>query len=176
MIWIEIIMKLCLIALLLVVIIPFASSGLRGAFFAPSDPRAIAQMIQMLELKPSDTILDIGSGDGRVVIALARAGVHAIGVEKNIFLVWISRLRIRHNGLQNRAIIVHASIWSYSCRHLTGVTVFGIPYIMGRLEKKLQEELPLGARVVSNRFIFPSWIPKRSQHNVHLYTQNTSMN
>lgn len=171
MFWFEIGIKLFLIVVLLVVIIPFFSSGMRGAFFAPSDPRAIARMIDILRLTPDDTIVDIGSGDGRIVIALAREGVHAIGIEKNILLVWISRLRIRQKGLQDRAQIIHTNMWSYSFSNVTGITLFGIPYIMSGLEKKLQQELPTGARVASNRFTFPTWTPERSDRGVHLYRQ-----
>ncbi|KKU26965.1 MAG: hypothetical protein UX39_C0005G0003 [Candidatus Magasanikbacteria bacterium GW2011_GWA2_46_17] len=77
----------------------------RGAVFVPTDTGAVLTLIEMLEIKSSDKAIDLGSGDGRVVVALALAGAEAHGYEHNPLLVWWSRHKIRRAGLSERAFI-----------------------------------------------------------------------
>lgn len=66
-----------------------------GAVFAKSDEKLIATMIQLAKVKPGEKAVDLGSGDGSVIIALAKAGAEAHGYELNPFLVWLSRRQIK---------------------------------------------------------------------------------
>lgn len=170
MLWLEIIIKLLLIVALLLIIIPFLRSGFGGAFFAPSDARAIQDMIRLLAPEANDTVVDIGSGDGRVLIVLGRMSIHSIGIERNRILVWIARMRIRRAGLSDYAQVVHADVWSYSFHQTTHITLFGIPYIMKPLEHKLRTELPPQAKIAVNRFTFPTLSPIEKRGSVYLYT------
>ena len=95
-------------------------------------------MIALAQIKPQTKAVDLGSGDGRIVIALARAGVDAVGYEINPILAWWSRIRIYRLGLQSRARIYNQSFWSADLSGFDVVMIFGITHIMGRLEKKLK--------------------------------------
>lgn len=172
MIIILIIQLLCVV-LLVILDIVLIRSILFGAPYAPTSPKALQTMLALADIKPGDTAVDLGSGDGRLVIALAKAGAEAHGYETNWLLVWWSRWRIRQAGVQQRAKIHHRSYWHESLTQYQVVTVFGIPYIMERLETKLRNELSLGARVITNSFTFPHWPPKQTRERVYCYEQTS---
>jgi hypothetical protein len=151
------------------VVISFAYPAIRGALFAPTAPHTIPKMIALLCVQPGKRAVDIGSGDGRIVIALAKAGLEAHGYETNLVLVLWSRYAIRTAGVANRAHIHWRSFWRADFSHYDYVTLFGIFYIMKSLERKLQRELPSGACVVSNYFAFPHWKPSQTESGLLLY-------
>lgn len=145
---------------------------LRGAIYLPSHPAAVEQMVRALHVRPGERAVDLGSGDGRIVIALAKAGAIAVGYEVNPILVWLSRLNIRQAGVAERATIVRKSFWRASFTDIQCVTVFGMTHIMRELEAKLQRELPSGARVASNGFRFPGWKGESVAQGVHMYRKD----
>jgi|SRR5581483_4937381 len=142
-----------------------------GAVFANSSPRLVQTMIELAQVKPGDRAVDLGSGDGRLVIALAQAGVEAHGYEINPLLVVISRRTIQKLNLSDRAFVHWQSFWKQDLSGFSIVTVYGISYIMRNLEAKLQKELTPKSRVVSNYFIFSRWRPTVSKDKVFLYTK-----
>ena len=141
----------------------------RGAIFVPTNRTAVAEMIEPLNIKVGDRAVDLGSGDGRVVIALARAGAEAHGYEHNPLLVWWSRYKIRKAGLSGRAFIHQANFWNRDFSGFTVVTVFGINYIMRALEEKLQKEGGRGMRIASYTFGFPTLKPLARKNGIYLY-------
>mgnify|MGYP001577833905 FL=1 len=128
-------------------------------------------MIKLLDIRPGEKAADIGSGDGRIVIAMARAGAETHGYEIDPLLIWRSRRKIRQAGLQNKSFIHWKDFWNEDFSSFDIVTVYGIKHIMKKLEEKLKKELKPGARVVSNGFKFPTWQPLKSQDGLHLYIQ-----
>lgn len=128
-------------------------------------------MLHMAHIKPGEKAIDIGSGDGRIVIALAKAGAEAHGVEINPWLVYYSRWQIARHGLKNKAFIHRKSLWDQDYQGFTLVTVYALPGIMNKLEGKLQAELPHHARIVSNGFTFPTWKETLNKKSTRLYTQ-----
>lgn len=150
-------------------------SMVRGAPFVPTRPEITEEMIRLLEIRPGEKAVDLGSGDGRLVVALARAGAEAHGYEINPLLVWWSRSTIRKLGLRGRAFIHRKSFWGADLSGFNLVTLYGISYIMKGLEQKLQKELRPNARVVSNAFPFPGWPYERKQGPVYLYRRSTPL-
>lgn len=146
----------------------------RGAPYVGTSPSRVKTMVEMAGVHPGERAADIGSGDGRVVIALAQAGADASGFELNPVLVWLSRRAIRRAGLSGRARVRTADFWDIDFSGFDIVTVYGISYIMARLEKKLLKELKPGARVVSNNFVFPNWQPIETRGRVRLYIKQPS--
>lgn len=142
----------------------------RGAVFLPMRRGAVDKMVRLLEIKPRDKAVDLGSGDGRVVLALARAGAEAHGYEHNPFLVWWSRFRIYRAGLSGRAFIHRGNFWKIDLSEFSVVTVFGISYVMKPLEEKLLREAYLGTRVASYVFKFPSLKPVTTNGGVSIYS------
>lgn len=142
-----------------------------GAFFARSRDKAIESMLLLSEVKPDEKVADVGSGDGSLVIAFAKKGAIAHGYEINPFLVFISRQRINGAGLSDRAFIHFKNFWQVNFSEFDVVTVFGIGYMMKRLQTKLEQELKPGSRVVSNYFSFPDWRPNKKEDSVYLYVK-----
>jgi len=162
-------LELFLTALLCFAVISFTYPAIRGAMYAPTAPHMIPRMLALLHVQPGKRAVDIGSGDGRIVIALAQAGLDAHGYESNLLLVLWSRYKIRKAGCAASAHIHWRSFWRVDFAQYDYVTIFGIFYIMNGLEKKLQTELPHGARVVSNHFQFPHWKIIQSDTGLYLY-------
>ncbi len=140
-----------------------------GAPFLPTGKKFVEGMLDLAALRPDDLFVDLGSGDGRLVIAAARRGARAVGYEINPFLVAIAYFRIWRAGVRNRATIHWQSFWSADFRSADVVSIFGITGIMPRLEKKLTAELRPGARVVSYIFSLPSWKPEVHKNGIRLY-------
>lgn len=154
-----------------IIIAIVARSLVRGAPYVPSSDAKIREMVRLAAIKPGERVADFGSGDGRVVMAFARAGAEAHGYEINPILVWLSRRRIRAAGLADRARIHYQSFWRVNAGPFDVVVVFGISHIMAGLGRKLRRELRLGTRVVSNAFLVPGWEPAVAADGVYRYDQ-----
>ncbi len=141
----------------------------RGAIYDPSSPHMTWVMTELASVKEGDRACDLGSGDGRVVISLAKQGAEAHGYEVNPILVFVSRRNIRKAGLEGKAFIHWRSFWSASLSGYDIVTVFQVNFIMEKLEVKLRRELPAGTRIVSHHWIFPNLEPVRKSADVYLY-------
>ena len=157
------------IVILLAVCLTLLSSIVRGAPYVPTDSKKVKLMVALAEVRPGEKALDLGSGDGRIVIAMAQAGAEAHGCEINPFLVLWSRRKVRRAGLTGRAFIHWTSFWRKDLSSFKVITVFGIPYIMTGLEEKLRQELKADARVISFVFQFPTWPLTRGEDKVYLY-------
>jgi cyclopropane fatty-acyl-phospholipid synthase-like methyltransferase len=140
-----------------------------GALYVPTKEEKVKKMIEFLNIKEGEKALDIGSGDGRLVIALAKAGAQAVGYEINPFLVKKAKDNIKKAGLEGKAFVYCKNFWKEDFSRYDVITVYGIGYIMKNLEKKLKKELKKGARVASNAFSFPNWVPVKKEDNVILY-------
>jgi len=152
------------------ILLPFAIAPFaRGAIFLPIHKKRVDTMIALSSVRPEDKVVDLGSGDGRIVIEFAKAGAEAHGYEINPFLVWLSRKNIREAGLKGKAFVHWKSFWRVNLSDYSIVTLFGINYIMKDLEQKLLKELTPGSRVVSYLFQFPTWQSEKKEYGVFLY-------
>lgn len=141
----------------------------RGAAFFPSMRSHARRMAELAAVSYGDVAADLGSGDGRVVIALAARGAEAHGFEINPALVFLSRWNVRRAGISGRAHVHWRSFWQADLSRFHAVTVFQGSYIMRRLERKLLRELRPGARVVSDYWRFPTLAPDVVQGTLYLY-------
>src|SRR5579859_7902230 len=156
----------------------------RGAFFAPSRPEYVKTMIRLLKSqlhsKSEKThllkIADLGSGDGRILIALAKAGFEAHGFEINPILALRSRWNIRRQlppELRQHVFVHRQNFWHVHF-HFDGFTVYGIGWIMPRLEKKFLAETHPGTVLVSNAFTFPNLKPVKKEGVLLVYKNDGS--
>ena len=165
-------MDLVLLAALLVALdVAVIWHLLSGAPYVPSRREAVDKILRVSSVKPGEKTVDLGSGDGRIVVAMSKAGAEAHGYEINPLLVWWSRGAIRRAGLQDKAFIHWGDFWKADFSPYRVVTVFGITHIMRRLESKLARELTPGARAVSNAFRLPTWKLSRKEDAVFVYEQ-----
>ncbi len=123
----------------------------------------------LADLHPGEMVVDLGCGDGSIVIKVAQAGAISEGYEINLFLVLWARWRIGKLGLQDKAKIYWKNMWKVDVSKYNVVVVYGFPSIMFDLKKKLQKELPVGARVISNSFPFPNWKQVSMVDQIYLY-------
>src|SRR5690242_17121198 len=100
-------MTLSLVAafFLLGVFLLFTYATVFGGPYAPAALNRIETMVKLLKLKKGQKMVDLGSGDGRIVIEFAKRGIESHGYEINPILVFISRLKIKKLGLSNKAHI-----------------------------------------------------------------------
>uniref|UniRef100_A0A3Q0R0U7 FATP synthase c subunit lysine N-methyltransferase n=1 Tax=Amphilophus citrinellus TaxID=61819 RepID=A0A3Q0R0U7_AMPCI len=126
---------------------PFVAPALRKVClpFVPATATQVENVLRVLRAR-SGTLVDIGSGDGRIVIAAAKHGFRASGFELNPWLVWYSRYRAWREGVHRSTSFHISDLWKV------------IP--LSLLELKLASELPSTAKVVACRFPFPTWVPE----------------
>jgi protein-L-isoaspartate O-methyltransferase len=141
----------------------------RGAIYDPSSRAEAEVMARIAAVQPGEKAADLGSGDGRVVCALARAGAEAHGYEINPILVLVSRRNIRREGLSGRAFIHWANFWRRRLSAYSLITTFQVGFVMARMEAKLSRELAPGSRIVSHYWRFPGLQPEQTQGNIYRY-------
>uniref|UniRef100_A0A1A7YCI1 ATP synthase subunit C lysine N-methyltransferase n=1 Tax=Iconisemion striatum TaxID=60296 RepID=A0A1A7YCI1_9TELE len=143
---------------------PFVAPALRKVClpFVPATPAQVENVLKVLRAR-SGNLVDIGSGDGRIVIAAAKRGFQASGFELNPWLVWYSRYRAWREGVHRSTSFHISDLWKASFAQYSNVVIFGVPQMMDQLELKLANELPLTAKVVACRFPFPTWIPEYAE-------------
>ncbi len=127
--------------------------------YVPSRRRETERLIALANIKPDEQVIDLGSGDGKLVLAAARAGAYAVGVERQPFLTWISRLRAKRQGLSGRARFVIGNLFTHDLSGADVVLTYLLPETMQKLKQKFEQELKPGARVVSNAFSVSGWEP-----------------
>nr|XP_028594229.1 protein N-lysine methyltransferase FAM173B isoform X3 [Podarcis muralis] len=142
---------------------PFIAPALRRHClpYVPATSKQVENVLKMLKGR-NGPLVDIGSGDGRIVIAAAKVGFKAVGYELNPWLVWYSRYCAWREGVHQDTKFYISDLWKVSFSQYTNVVIFGVPQMMLQLEKKLGEELASDARVIACRFPFPHWRPKHS--------------
>lgn len=144
-----------------------------GGPYVPTPDNAIQTMLELAEIKPTDIVTDLGSGDGRLLIAAAKAGAkQCTGYEIQHWLVKQSNENATKENLSDRIITHEKSMWDADLSSTSLVLLYQISYAMKRLEQKLQSELPVGARVVANGFKFPNWKEEKTVGNVRLYRKS----
>lgn len=142
---------------------------LAGLPYVPTKQKTVEKIVELSAVLPGEKIADLGSGDGRILIEFAKKGIEAHGYEINPLLVWHSRRNIRKNGLQDKAFVHYKNFWKQDFSSYDVIVIYGIGYIMKKLEEKLAKELKSGARIISSAFEFPKWKARISGNGLFLY-------
>lgn len=124
--------------------------------WVPTPDALTETMLDMAGLGPDDVLMDLGSGDGRLVIEAARRGARAIGVEYDAQLVALSRERAADAGMSGRASFRQADLFEVDLSEATVVTLFLLPDLNLRLRPTLLDLAP-GTRIVSNTWDMGDW-------------------
>ncbi|XP_071836095.1 ATP synthase subunit C lysine N-methyltransferase-like [Apostichopus japonicus] len=107
-------------------------------------------------------LADLGSGDGRIVIAAARDGFKSHGIELNSFLVLYSKISARLAGVSSHATFRRQDLWKANLHSYDNVVIFGVTQMMETLGGKMEKELKDGCLVAACRFPVPDWTPTRT--------------
>lgn len=138
-----------------------------GAPFLPTLRVRTDEIFELLALKPGQKLLELGSGDGRILRAAAERGIHAVGYELNPALVIYSHLRHwRYRSL----ITVHwQNYWRHPLPDTDGIYVFLLDRYMVKLDTKITQEITKKVKVVSFAFAIPDKEPQKEKNGLLLY-------
>jgi hypothetical protein len=126
--------------------------------WVPTPPALIDKMLDLAQVTPADYLVDLGSGDGVTVIAAAKRGVRALGIEYDANLVEVSRVNAQQAGVTALTKFVKADIFKTDFSKATVVTTFLLPSLNLQLRPTILAMKP-GTRVVSNTFPMGEWEP-----------------
>jgi SAM-dependent methyltransferase len=128
--------------------------------YVPTPPAVVDAMLKLAGVAPADTVVDLGSGDGRIVIAAARKyGARGFGVEIDGALVGVARREAEHAGVAGQVEFREQNLFITDIGGASVVTMYLYQRLMLQLRPRLFAELKPGARVVSHEFDMGKWRP-----------------
>ncbi len=120
----------------------------------------VETMLDLGQVSAADHLIDLGSGDGRIVIeAVRKRGARGLGIELDPHLVSIAREEARRQGVTGRADFAEGNLFDIDLRPASVLTMYLFPHINVRLRPRLFEQLKPGVRVVSHDFHMDAWKP-----------------
>lgn len=149
-----------LYALGMLVLISFAYAANAGAPWVPTWKKDFERIIKLADLKPGETFIELGCGNGRVCRAVAARAknAHVIGLELSLLQVWISWLQVKLSGLTNIQIKL-GNAFHQDLSKVDVVYMFLMPEAYEKIRPKLEAELKPGARVITYVWAIPGWTP-----------------
>jgi hypothetical protein len=154
-----------IVALCIVALAAPAADGewpLVDAPYVVTPPPVVDAMLKVAGVTAADVVCDLGSGDGRIVIAAARQyGARGIGYELDPGRVAVARERARAAGVADRVRFEVRDIFTADIREATVVTMYLLPEVNLRLRPRLLAELRPGTRIVSHAFDLGDWAPEK---------------
>ena len=134
----------------------------RDAVWVPTSPELVEKMLDMARVTADDFVVDLGSGDGRMVIAAAKRGARALGVEFNPEMVKLAQQLAKEAGVSDRATFVQGDMFEADISKATVLALFLLPDNLKQLEPKFRALAP-GTRIVVNSFGVPGWTPEATE-------------
>jgi hypothetical protein len=128
----------------------------KDVIWVPTPQALVDKMLDMAKVTAKDTVMDLGSGDGRTVITAAKRGAHASGIEYNPDMVELSKRNAAKEGVSDKASFVKADLFETDLSQATVITMFLLPDINLKLRPKILDLKP-GTRIVSNSFTMGEW-------------------
>src|ERR671914_368265 len=128
----------------------------KDVVWVPTPQVVVDKMLDMAKVTPRDFVIDLGSGDGRTVIAAAKRGARALGIEYNPDMVELSKRNAAAAGVSDKTSFVKADLFESDFSKATVITMFLLPTINMQLRPKLLELKP-GTRIASNSFTMEDW-------------------
>lgn len=141
-----------------------------GAPFLPILRPEMTKAINLIDLKPGQTLLELGSGDGRVLIEAAKREINSVGYELNPLLVIYSWLLTRR--YRKRIKIVWGNYWHKKLPPADGIFVFLLQPYMEKLDKKITQDFAKPIKLVSFVFTIPNKKPVKQKKGIFLYQYN----
>ena len=143
-----------------------------GAPWVPSSLGTVKKMLQMAEVTSGQKVVDLGAGDGRIVIVAARLfGAQAVGVEIDPIRCLIANSLICMLGLRKKAHVYHSNMCDFDLSDVDVVTVYLLQGTNQKIKDWLGEQLPSGAKIVSHSFSMDGWMPSAidDTKNIFMY-------
>ena len=128
----------------------------KDVVWVPTPDELVNVMLKMSKVTSDDFVIDLGSGDGRTVIAAAKTGARAVGIEYNPDMVALSKRNAEQEGVGDKTEFIETDLYEYDLSKATVITMFLLPEINLKLRPRLLELKP-GTRIVSNTFTMGEW-------------------
>ena len=147
--------------------------------YVPTNPKVVAEMLQMAGVGRNDILYDLGCGDGRIVITAAQMyGTHGIGIDLNPERIKESRENAAKSNVTGLVKFIEGDLFQADFHEASVVSLYLLTSVNLRLRPKLFEELRPGSRVVSHDFAMGEWEPDQSKsvtvdgytHNIYFWT------
>ncbi len=134
--------------------------------FVPTPTEVVRSMLQLAELKPGETLYDLGCGDGRIIIMAAQEfGAKAVGVEMDEGRYGDCKKKIGELNLDNQVKIIRDDLLKVDLSNADVVTLYLLTSANEKVKPNLERYLKKGARVVSHDFEMPGWKPAKVQES-----------
>jgi SAM-dependent methyltransferase len=136
----------------------------RDVPFVPTPEHVVAEMLDLAKVGPNDVVYDLGSGDGRIVIAAAKKhGARGVGIDIDPQRIREARANARAAGVAERVEFRQGDLFKTDISEATVVTLYLLTAVNRQLKPKLLRELKPGTRVVSHAFDMGDWQPVASR-------------
>ena len=134
----------------------------KDVVWVPTPQELVEKMLDMAKVTPQDIVMDLGSGDGRNVIAAAKRGARAFGVEFNPEMVALSRRLAKEAGVADKATFIEGDMFEADISKATVLALFLLPSNLDKLAPKFLALKP-GTRIVNNTFTVTGWQPDATE-------------
>ncbi len=137
----------------------FVDAQKRDVPFVPTPDEVVEKMMDVANVGPGDYVVDLGSGDGRIVIAAAKRGAFAHGVDIDPQRIKEANENARNAGVEDRVVFVEGNIFETDFSMASVLTMYLLNSVNMKLRPKILESLEPGTRVVSHSFNMNEWEP-----------------
>lgn len=153
---------LCRTALTLVMLVAFQVRQ-PDVIFVGTPPDVVDAMLKGLEIRSTDIVYDLGSGDGRILITAAQKyGARGVGIEIDPALIKTAEENARKAGVSDKVRFVNADLFEADIHEATVVTLYLLEELNIKLRPKLLRDLKPGTRIASHRFRMGDWQPEKA--------------
>ena len=141
---------------------PAAKPPIDAGPYVPSPQSVVADMLKLADIGPQDFVIDLGSGDGRIVLTAAKVfGASGFGVEIKDQLVKLSNEAAKKEGVAERVKFIKQDLFKTDISQASIITMYLLPDTVNLLKDKFLEELKPGTRIVSHDYPLTGWIPEK---------------
>lgn len=143
--------------------------------FVPTPEPVVEEMLRLANIKKGDVLYDLGSGDGRIVIAAAKKfGIHGVGIDLNPERIQEAQANAKTAGVAGLVTFKHLDLFEADISKATVVTMYLLPSVNLKLKPKLLKDLRPGTRLISHDFDMGDWKPEKTVekdgHRIYFWT------
>ncbi len=140
-----------------------AQTPVNAGPYVPSPSSVVSDMLTLAAVGPNDFVIDLGSGDGRIVLTAAKVfGARGFGVEIKDDLVKLSNEAAQKQGVADRVKFMKQDLFKTDVSQATVLTMYLLPNTVNMLSDKLLKELKIGTRIISHDYPLSGWLPERT--------------
>jgi protein-L-isoaspartate O-methyltransferase len=140
-----------------------AQTPVNAGPYVPSPTSVVSDMLTLASVGPNDFVIDLGSGDGRIVLTAAKVfGARGFGVEIKDELVQLSNEAAQKQGVADRVKFMTQDLFKTDVSQATVLTMYLLPNTVNMLSEKLLKELKPGTRIISHDYPLSGWLAERT--------------